>query len=488
MIKFYTLKLADCLFCTKMHTKLILGILPLAFVLCGFIFREMASPYAQRSIDPEYIYFISALSMGTGIPDVAHIDNPGTPLQVLGAIVFRVVWLFEADAKPFAEEVLTNGDYYLSWLNTCLSFLLFIGLYWAGRKIYRLTYSVPTALLIQTAPLIPGIWFSIAGRVTPELLFPLPALLLIVLILTLRYSEKAITQLPLKLALIHALGLSIKLTWAPLLIMTPFLLKNKKDWIKFIIFIVPASALMCFPVLFRFAQFKNWVKNLFLHSGRYGSGEAEIVNSDTFGQGLSDIIRMEPWMMILLGIAVMSIAVSLFRKRSKDLNLIGLSLSILAGVLMCAKHFEHRYLIPVILMVPVLIVVLVKERAFFLGKWLVENQPDKWIAGILLLLIIRAIPHGMTCSETLHRDREKQEVTQAFVRTLPEQRDLIISSQAYGAPFPEYALAYSVSWAGPEGEGYQKILGKYFPTTWQYFTWDKRVRHWGNAQLGVNPI
>ena len=99
VIKIYHKEQIDGLFYSKMRMKLILGILPLAFLLCGFIFREMASPYAQRSIDPEYIYFISALSMGSGIPDVAHIDNPGTPLQVLGAIVFRVVWLFESKRK-----------------------------------------------------------------------------------------------------------------------------------------------------------------------------------------------------------------------------------------------------------------------------------------------------------------------------------------------------------------------------------------------------
>lgn len=488
MIKLYRKEQPECLFCSKMRSKLILGIIPLAFLLCGFIFREIASPYAQRSIDPEYIYFISALSMGSGIPDVAHIDNPGTPLQVLGAIVFRGVWLFEANGKPFAESVLTQSDSYLSWLNISLSLILFIGLYWAGRKTYLLTQSISTALLIQTAPLIPGIWFSIAGRVTPELLFPLPALLLSILILTPRDAEKPIAQLPLKLALIHAFGLSIKLTWAPLLILTPFLLRDKKDWLRFIVFIVPATALMCFPVLFRFAQFKNWVKNLFLHSGRYGSGEAEIVNSDTFWQGLSDIIRMEPWMMILLGLAGISIAGRLLRKKSGNVVLIGLSLAMLAGVVMVAKHFEHRYLIPVILMIPVLIVLLVKEGYFFSEKLLVAGSKEKLMAGILLLLLIRAIPHGLSCAETLQKDRAKQEVTQAFVKSLPAQRELIISSQAYGAPFPEYALAYSVSWAGPEGEEYQKILGKYFPATWQYFTWDKRVRKWGKTQLGVNPI
>jgi hypothetical protein len=245
---------------------------------------------------------------------------------------------------------------------------------------------------------------------------------------------------------------------------------------------------MCFPVLFRFAQFKNWVKNLFLHSGRYGSGEEEIVNSDTFWQGLSDIIRMEPWLMILLGFAGISIAARLLRKKSGNVDLIGLSLAMLAGVMMVAKHFEHRYLIPVILMIPVLIVLLVKVEYFFPEKLLVTGTKEKLMAGILLLLLIRAIPHGLSCAETLQKDRVKQEITQAFVRRMPAQRELIISSQAYGAPFPEYALAYSVSWAGPEGEEYQNILGKYFPTTWQYFTWDKRVRKWGKTQLGVNPI
>jgi hypothetical protein len=65
----------------------ITALLPLCFILLSVGFRQMAGPYSGRSIDPEYIYFVSGLSMGNGIPDVAHIDNPGTPLQLIGAAV-----------------------------------------------------------------------------------------------------------------------------------------------------------------------------------------------------------------------------------------------------------------------------------------------------------------------------------------------------------------------------------------------------------------
>jgi hypothetical protein len=155
---------------------LITALLPLCFVLLSVGYRQMAGPYSTQSINPEYIYFISGLSMGNGIPDVAHVDNPGTPLQVLAALVFRLFWLVADTQLPFTDFVLLNSDACLGNLNFCLSLLLGLALWVGGWVALKITRKVPVALLLQSMPMVPGLWFAICGRVTPELLFPLPAM------------------------------------------------------------------------------------------------------------------------------------------------------------------------------------------------------------------------------------------------------------------------------------------------------------------------
>lgn len=460
-----------------MRNRIWLAITPLLFVAMSSWFREMAGPYSRRSIDPEYIYFISSLSMANGIPDVQHVDNPGTPLQVLGAIAFRLIHLVRHNDTPFTEDVLTHSDLYLAGVSHMLAILLTLALFGTGWKAFRITSSLPLALLLQTAPLIPGIWFTICGRVTPELLFPLPALALTLLMLSLRFQPERPSNLPVLLACIHAFGLSIKLTWAPLLLLTPWLLQSRRDWLRFLLTLLPASALCAFPVLFRFPQFKNWVKNLFLHSGRYGGGEADIVHPDTLLSGLESILRLEPILVALWAGATLVLIVKLKNKTLSNSRLLtGLWVAAGAGLLMCAKHFEHRYLIPVILMQPILILLIWDEAGLRYPQWFSLSR----LSVIVLLLGLRAAPDAWNYSAILRQDRMNSEIMQAFVRSLVPDRKLILATQAYGAPFPEYALAYSVAWAGPERVEYEEILGRHFPYTWQYFTWDKHIRYWGD--------
>jgi hypothetical protein len=263
-----------------------------------------------------------------------------------------------------------------------------------------------------------------------------------------------------------------------MLVLTPFLITNLKDRIRFGIYLPVAFFTCAFPVLFRFPQFKNWIKNLFLHSGRYGSGEEDVVKSDVFLQGLSDIFSLEPWLWVTLMVLVIGGMRHLMHKSNESPLLLGLSLTLLAGILMVAKHFEYRYLFPVLLLMPVWVVLTLEAvrnwRPSF--TWLKVSLVAWLVIGLLTL---RALPHRIGYASILKQDRMQVEMNVAFIRHLPASKYWVLASQGYGAPIPQYALAYSVAWAGPEGEEYQKILGKYFPYTWQYFTWDKRLRYWG---------
>ena len=59
---------------------MLLLIAPFAYFFLGSYVHQVIGLYSLRSADPEYIYFISGLSIADGKFMLGHIDNPGTPL------------------------------------------------------------------------------------------------------------------------------------------------------------------------------------------------------------------------------------------------------------------------------------------------------------------------------------------------------------------------------------------------------------------------
>ena len=119
-------------FIGKHKFKLIL-FFPLFYLFVGIYFRLILDAPSLRSIDPDYVYFMTGLNMSEGVIKVYHIDHPGTPLQFLVAIVFRITHWLRGSATVYAEDVLRNPDLYLSVVNIAINIILAIALYSAGR-------------------------------------------------------------------------------------------------------------------------------------------------------------------------------------------------------------------------------------------------------------------------------------------------------------------------------------------------------------------
>ena len=171
----------------KRYYPFILAIIPFVYLFTGFHFNHLIEIFSLRNLDPEYIYFMSGLGISNGHILIGHIDNPGTPLQYLVALTFRLVYLFRPHEHPFTEDIFLNSDHYLNMVNHFILIIVAIFMYFAGRNVQKTTKSVAYALLIQTAPFYSEITYDIIGRVVPELLTPIPVLLFSIffLILTL---------------------------------------------------------------------------------------------------------------------------------------------------------------------------------------------------------------------------------------------------------------------------------------------------------------
>lgn len=468
---------------------LLILVFPVFYFFTGLYFKLILEDPSLRSMDPDYAYFISGLNISEGIFKITHIDHPGTPLQYLIALVIRIVHSLRGNSE-LVEDVLGNSDLYLTIVNIIITLIVALTLFIAGKYVYKKTNSVLYAMLVQTVPFVTYIWYEIIGRITPELLMPLPIVALTVLLIFHVYEDKEKfdnSQLII-MSFILAFGLSLKLTLIPILIIPLIIVKPWKAKLWVILLSVLFFLVLALPATLQIERFWHWTKNLFLHSGNYGSGEKNVVDFLLLKENFRKIIHLQKNFSNLIAISsfILLVAVFWFRNRAnpnvrKKIKVtFAVLLTIVVQALMVGKHYSPHYFIPAVMFAPLLI--------FLTVEILKEFYPSKLLnAGLIILLSVylfwlfnrQLFTIGYT-SGAFQDQIEARQLTRSIANTFEAESVKIIVSQDYGSPFPEYALHFSTVWSAASArERYREILGKLFPNTYQYTTWDGKFIHWG---------
>ncbi|MEI8115274.1 MAG: hypothetical protein WCI54_16705 [Bacteroidia bacterium] len=466
---------------------LLLLIAPLAYFFLGSYIHQVIGLYSLRSADPEYIYFISGLSVANGKLMLGHIDNPGTPLQYLAALVFRGLYYLRNHQIPFNEDVLANADLYLRVLNLALTGVITAFIYWAGKAAFKITNSLSYSILLQLSPLFTNIIFGNIGRITPENLMPIPVMLLSLLILKMVFLPKE--EQPQKqwiwFGLISAFGLSIKLTYFPLWIIPLILLETWKDRFRYSATAVAAFFAMALPVTLQINIFWGWIKGLFLHSGQYGKGDSNIVNWNTVLPNFNNLWnenRYFFWIILILGIVL---ALSFFLRKDQQNRLIqrisvAIFCAIFIQVAIVCKQFESRYFIPALMLFPIsllLIIETIKPINVAISKFRI---PQVAVLLFVSIYFVNQVPVIRSLSSSLDQEKVKKMPALNYMSNLEKDAVKFLLPGGYGCPSPEYALMCSYGWAGKQKEFFKPVLAKLFPETYIYYPWDKTVNFWGN--------
>lgn len=466
----------------------ILAIIPFIYLFAGFHFNHLIGLFSLRDIDPEYIYFISGLGIADGHLHIGHIDNPGTPLQYLVALTFRLAYALSSHQHPFNEDVFLNSDYYLALVNHVILVAVTVCLYFVGKKVFEKTQNIGYALLIQTAPFYSEITYDIIGRVVPELLIPIPVILLSLYFLKSIFSENKEFRMKdvVLLALISGFGLSIKLNFIALWIIPLFILPGIRKKILFAGFSIVAFFLIALPVALEINTFYVWVKNLIIHTGEYGQGDASFINWSTFTGNIKTIWGSTHNLFYLLILIIFSSAIFFFRKKTASDNIlfrtsVGITVAIILQIALVSKHYSYHYLIPSLAFVPMLIVLPIEMVS--------RMYPTKWNKKLILAIVIFGFIPGVNKQLTsaqirttgIGEEMDAKRETWHVASSLEKNSIKIIVSQNYGSPFREYALLYSTAWAANSLKpSYYQELIKLFPNTYQFTTWDDKFQHWGD--------
>jgi len=469
----------------KRSYKYFLFIFPAIYLLLGFYFRQVFGDLSLRSIDPEYIHFISALSVSTGKFSQANIDQPASVLQLLLALVFRVVYFFRGNSLPYFQDVISHSDLYLSVGNLVITTIIAVSMLWTGKIVKNITNSTLYAVTIQTSPFLFNIWYEITGRIYSELLFIVPVFILQVLLLREIYGQSKNYKPQIFLyAFAVAIGMSLKMTFLPFVVLPLFLIKDIKNKLRYLLYTIIFFFLLSIPVVFRLNKFSSWMKSIFIHSGTYEGGSKNIIDPGLFVKNFKTLISSERdffYAAIILVVLVLALVIT---KRSKQVfTRIGLGLTVvfLGFIFIVSKQYAIRYFVPALLFFPFVLILSKEILESFVSKKIVKIALSILLLTIIGYKLILEVPYIRIVSKSIGTQMAARIETRDVANTLKKESYKIIVSQDYGSPFHEYAIMYSFAMGGKNWPHYKEKLNKLYPDTYQYFTWDNTIKYWGKA-------
>ncbi|MBN2484835.1 MAG: hypothetical protein JXB34_02565 [Bacteroidales bacterium] len=462
-------------------------VLPVIFVWLANYLLSVLGPLSLRHGDPDYIYLFSGLSLGNLNFDIGHVDNPGTPLQILVAIVTRVVHFFSGKGT-YTADMLSRPDFYLLHVIVFNHILIALCMFYTGWKSFSFTGNYFFSVLLQMSFLTGWSVFYDTSIVSPEVLIYMPVSLLIVQLLKYLYGNSGTLSIyeVLKLSLICGLGLSIKLDYFPLFFLPFFILKSWKQVAIYTFASFLAFILFAFTIIKRYLYFYRWVTGLILHSGKYGLGEKNIIDSGAFGSNIANLAGFYPLLYLSVGILVVVVLLHLIIHRKQNatkwLKLAwGVVFSVVFHTLLVSKHFGYGYMMPSVYLVPFVLFLIIYGRKL---PVLTGSVVAVVFVTVLFVLFTKETTGSLEWKKP--QMAEKIETSRA-VRQIVADKPFLIIDKPYNFYFHESPLLFGWFFQGSYRQMYKERLEEMYPNVYVFDNGHKKFFYWGDL-LTINEI
>ena len=482
----------------------LLIVIPVLVFLTAFSIKNYEGPYWLGSnSDPEYVYLLNSLNLSQ-FRQVQYVDHPGTTLEVLGAGVIKVFHKIRAK-DTIINDVLHNPELYLNAINLVIVLTLVLSILLIGLLTLFLTGNILFALIIQATPFLSYTLLNTLYRVSPEPLMLVATMWFSFIVLYIfynciqenpvrehgdelnadissskmegssgreaaggRYNKEKYSKFSIfLLAILSGFLITTKIDSAPIVIVPLVFLKWKE---KITYFLVTFLGLIFFtlPIYNRYSWFLNWTYRIFIHSGYFGQGSANIVNLPSFLQNLKTIFNTESFLVLSIFILTVSCLVFIVQKRKFNWN--KYAFAILAfyvlDVLIVAKHFDNHYLVPSLSVLGLSSVMILS---------ILKNSKIRIIAGILILIFA-----GRNLLFEIHSTKGISPYYQESIKIddfVNENYPTAIKVSYYRSSSIEYALNFGNEWAFHR---YDKQLSEMYPNNYFYEIWSEELYNWGN--------
>ena len=407
--------------------------------------------------DPSYVYLFNSVNLNYGyVP--GHIDHPGTILQYLGAVVIRLTYWVSGTKTTIIEDVVAQPEKYLSILSNVIIVFNVLAFFAIALLADRCFKKVWIGIYLQLIPLffVDISVFYIYKIMAESMLWIFATYLAFLCIIFWFKKTEATNQNKyiFALSLVVALGITTKLTFIPFAIIPLFLIQNNRKKGYYVLITVLLFILMALPALFSYKYIFDWISNLLIHSGHYGTGKADVVlSANAF---LADLTTTISYLLFPIIMVVISGVIWLFKYQKLRQNNILLNKKILLFFLcfflmlivnssLVAKHYDPRYLSIIICfsfgILPVFYLFL---QEVFKDKLVIQRLINSLC---IIFMIVGVLYSTHTFNDNIViLEQNKQKRTELNNKILKAKEDKAIVIYYYANSSPMFALAFGTSY------------------------------------------
>ncbi|MBX7043058.1 MAG: hypothetical protein K1X85_09155 [Ignavibacteria bacterium] len=450
--------------------------LPYLFIFPAFVFFVVIShkfslgpDFIKSRYDPSYIFLMNSLNIANLSPSDFTIQ-PGLTLQTIGALSIKFFRLFDYPAD-MTESVIYNPETYLRALEIEFALILAMSAFLAGYALFRYSGDIYAAMMIQLSPIISINISYVAATYSPD------SLLMSATLLLLAYSIRYIGTTHSKhctfiFSLICGFGLATKFVFLPSLIIPLILLKGFGRRFTLLILTFVSFLFFTIPGILSLGKTLGWLSAFLTRSGRYGTGESNIVDPGTYMNNLWKLITNES-LFLWLSVAVLFLLFIRFIFKSPQKNQSGeaqflkaMILVIILQIFISAKQYTPRYIIPAFMMI---------LPAFYfsfrlLPGWLRWTHSLGTVNPICFLISLFIILSFTINAKKFNDYSQKQYLNSLVFSTMitdyTRDESLIV---CYGSSSEPYALAFGISSAGKLRNHYTSFFLDRFKSDLAFF-------------------
>ena len=331
---------------------------------------ERGPYFFGRNIDPDYAYLFNGLQiLHRRTP--GHVDHPGTPVQVLQAVVIYIGHLFSCLGKvceSIDHSVFKNPELYLHLMNWTLILLISSSVLLFGQRIYKISGSKARTLFGQFLILLfPSVLHSLSA-VRPEPLLLATSMTLMALLYDEHIQDATNFKPSVLVGALIGFGLATKVTFLPLFLFV-FIFKSKIQKLTCAVSIVSSFVFFTLPIRKLYGFLFSWFGGIATHSGLHGEGNAGVPAFRQLWENFTGLVSDERFFFTaqaLILVTVIYIVVSNYfaqKIKTPRQNLIIIcGLVLLFQSLITIKHPNGYYMLP---SMPVIVLASIKTWELF---------------------------------------------------------------------------------------------------------------------------
>lgn len=460
--------------------KLILLIIPI-LILLNINFSNKKE-FWDNKYDPEYCYLLNGLNLAYQYGNIGLYQHPGSTVHIMTAMIIKTTYKFRNTENNMPKDVLLNPEVYLNAIGFVFTLFNCLLIFFIGMIVAKNSENIAYGLLFQSVSFI-----SITAiengfyRVSPEPLLFGACVLLVALFMLRVYFNKSFgivkmdysnTNKEIKLVNIDVLIILIavvigfcfatKINTLPLVLLPLFFMTNRNKigflWVIFIAFII-----FTLPIASHYIDLIKWIKDLFIHSGNYGSGEKNILNLSSFSVNFGRFMKNEYVLFYTMLLSIFFLIRQWIQKK-RDLHfkiLLAVFIVQTSVLLMVLKHFEFRYLLPIYPTIGISLFMFLRMLNF-------SRKKESFLIYPFIIICIGCNFFLRTIEEPLKK---------------PLIQKGIVNIYSAGCSSPIFALKFGDDFANNANA---KMLVEIYGKQYFYNIWDREFLGWNSTTLELN--